>query len=71
MDELTKQEKAFIQQIDAEMRFYEEYKKFISEVKTIFIQKGEGAARNHIISNTNKILAIACDELFWSLFHKL
>ena len=71
MDKLTKEEQEFIDKIHHEMRFYDEYKSFMAEVKTIFLQKGGEAAKQYIVSKKDHILQIACDELFWSLFHKL
>lgn len=69
--ELTPEEEAAVERTIAEMEFYNKYKDFISEVKTVFLQNGPETAKSFIRSKTDDILTIACDELFWSLFHKL
>lgn len=70
-DQLTPEEEAAVERTIAEMQFYDKYKDFMGEVKGIFLQKGPEAAKQFIRSKTDDILTIACDELFWSLFHKL
>ena len=70
-DQLTPEEEAAVERTMAELKFYEQYKEFIAEVKKIFIYKGPEAAKQYIRSRTDDILTIACDEIFWSLFNKL
>ena len=70
-DQLTPEQEEAVKRTIAEMQFYDQSKEFISEVKTIFLQQGPEAAKQFIRSKTDDILTIACDELFWSLFHKL
>ena len=70
-DKITAEQEELINRTMAEMEFYNQYKEFIAEVKTTFLQKGPEAARGFIKSKTDHILTIACDEMFWSLFNKL
>lgn len=68
---LTKEEKAFVDKLEAEMKFYDKYKQFMGEVKAIFINDGPEAAKKYIHDSDDHLLSIATDELFWSLFTNL
>ena len=70
MDDLTPREEEAVKRTIAEMQFYDKYKEFMAEVKTIFIYKGPEQARNYIKSKADDILQMACDEMFWLLFDK-
>ena len=71
MDEITKEQEQMIERTIAEMDFYDQYKEFIGEVKSVFLQKGPEGAKQFIRSKTDDILSIACNEMFWALFNKL
>ena len=68
---LTKEEQAFVDKIQSEMKFYEKYKDFMREVKSIFLNDGPEKAKKYIRDSDDHLLQIACDELFWSLFTNL
>jgi hypothetical protein len=70
-EQLTKKEEKYILKLQADLKFYDEYKRHLGDVKRIFLQKGPGAARQHIIDNADKTLQLACDELFHDLFTNL
>ncbi len=68
---LTEEEQAYIDKLQAEMKFYDKYKQFMGEVKSIFLHDGPEAAKKYICDSDDHLLSIACDELFWSLFTNL
>lgn len=70
-DDLTEKEKAFLTRVQAEMQMYDEYKTFVGAVKRIFLNNGPESAKAFIKANTDKLLEIVCNELFWSLFTNL
>jgi hypothetical protein len=70
-DQLTPREEELINRTLAEMEFYDKYKGFMGNVKATFLQNGPEAAKQYIRSQTDELLTIACDEMFYALFTKL
>ncbi len=69
--EITEKEEKFLREIQAEMAFIEKHKDFMREVKAIFLNDGPEVAKKYIRDSADHLLAIACDEMFHSLFTKL
>lgn len=65
---LSHEEQIFIKKISADLKFYKEYKSFMADVKTIFLNKGPEAARSFIHDKADDIIQSACDEMFYDLF---
>lgn len=68
---LTKEELQFVNNIKAEMEFFDRYKALMREVKKIFISQGPKAARAYVRTQSTRIVTIAADEMFHALMTKL
>jgi len=68
---LTPKELKFVEEVQAEMEFFDQYKELMKEVKKIFISQGPKAARAWVRTQSHRIVSIAADEMFHALMTKL
>ena len=71
MDEITKHEQEYINGIQAEMIFYDQYLDFMKRVKKQYVEYGPEQAIRYVQSYAADLVGIAADELFSALFNKL
>ena len=71
MEELTEKEQKYVDKIVANLEFYDRYKKFMGQVKGVYLEKGPEAAIEFIRGKDEFILKLAVDELFSALFTNL